>query len=122
MGWPWLPLATPWFRQWNYPYLLSDYWANNDNVRKALHCIYAREALENGVVVPTIYLIQWIFDYHVNLSDKGYRSLIYSGDHDISIPFLDTQAWIRALNYSIVDDWRQWHTDDQVAGYSHNYS
>jgi len=22
------------------------------------------------------------------------------------------------LNYSIVDDWRQWHTNDQVAGYS----
>ncbi|RHN72229.1 putative peptidase S10, serine carboxypeptidase, alpha/Beta hydrolase [Medicago truncatula] len=85
-------------------------------------CIAYTRALENGVVVPTIYLIQWIFDYHVNLSDKGYRSLIYSGDHDISIPFLDTQAWIRALNYSIVDDWRQWHTDDQVAGYSHNYS
>jgi len=42
--------------------------------------------------------------------------IVNSGDHDISIPFLDTQAWIRALNYSIVDDWRQWHTDGQVAG------
>jgi len=31
---------------------------------------------------------------------------------------LATQAWIRSLNYSIVDDWRQWHTNDQVAGYS----
>jgi hypothetical protein len=34
------------------------------------------------------------------------------------VPFLATQAWIRSLNYSIVDDWRQWHTNDQVAGYS----
>jgi len=41
-----------------------------------------------------------------------------SGDHDMTIPFLATQAWIRSLNYSIVDDWRQWHTNDQVAGYS----
>ncbi|KAK2402135.1 serine carboxypeptidase [Trifolium repens] len=45
------------------------------------------------------------YDYHVNLSIKGIRSLIYSGDHDLSVPFLSTQAWIRSLNYSIVDDW-----------------
>jgi len=41
-----------------------------------------------------------------------------SGDHDMKVPFLATQAWIRSLNYSIVDDWRPWHTNDQVAGYS----
>jgi hypothetical protein len=40
-----------------------------------------------------------------------------SGDHDMLIPFLATQAWIRSLNYSIVDDWRQWYFNDQVAGY-----
>jgi hypothetical protein len=38
----------------------------------------------------------------------------------MAMPFLGTQAWIKSLNYSIVDDWRQWHTNDQVAGYSHN--
>ncbi|XP_006597032.1 serine carboxypeptidase-like 19-like isoform X3 [Glycine max] len=62
------------------------------------------------------------YEYHVNLSRKGYRSLIYSGDHDMKIPFLETQAWISSLNYSIVDDWRQWHTDGQVAGYTRTYS
>jgi hypothetical protein len=40
-----------------------------------------------------------------------------SGDHDMLIPFLATQAWIRSLNYSIVDDWRQWYYNDQIAGY-----
>ncbi|MCI70647.1 serine carboxypeptidase-like 11-like, partial [Trifolium medium] len=29
-----------------------------------------------------------------------------SGDHDLVVPFMSTQAWVRALNYSIVDDWR----------------
>jgi serine carboxypeptidase-like 19/serine carboxypeptidase-like clade 1 len=57
------------------------------------------------------------FPYHANLSRKGFRSLIYSGDHDMKVPFLATQAWIKSLNYSIVDDWRQWYYNDQVAGY-----
>ncbi|CAL5415266.1 unnamed protein product [Camellia sinensis] len=62
------------------------------------------------------------FQYHVNLSTKGYRSLIYSGDHDMMVPFLGTQAWIRALNYSIVDEWRSWWVQGQVAGYTRTYS
>ncbi|XP_028075987.1 serine carboxypeptidase-like 17 [Camellia sinensis] len=38
------------------------------------------------------------------------------------IPFLGTQAWIRALNYSIVDEWRSWWVQGQVAGYTRTYS
>ncbi|ONK58737.1 uncharacterized protein A4U43_C09F16140 [Asparagus officinalis] len=41
---------------------------------------------------------------------------------DLLIPFIGTQAWIRSLNYSIVDDWRSWHVDGQVAGYTRKYS
>ncbi|KAF3666105.1 putative serine carboxypeptidase-like 19-like [Capsicum annuum] len=54
--------------------------------------------------------------YHASLSSKGYRSLIYSGDHDKVVSFQSTQAWIKSLNYSIVDDWRTWTVDNQVAG------
>jgi len=39
-----------------------------------------------------------------------------SGDHDAVVPFLSTQAWIRDLNYSIVDDWRPWFVNGQVGG------
>ncbi|WJX26886.1 sinapoylglucose--choline O-sinapoyltransferase [Trifolium repens] len=108
----------------NYPYLLSGYWANDDNVRKALH-------IRKGSIgkwercsydIPHTRDIPNSYEYHVNLSTKGYRSLIYSGDHDLQITFLGTQAWIRSLNYSIVDDWRQWHTNEQVAGYTRTYS
>ncbi|XP_029127249.1 serine carboxypeptidase-like 11 isoform X2 [Cajanus cajan] len=62
------------------------------------------------------------FEFHVNLSAKGYRSLIFSGDHDALVPFISTQAWIRALNYSIVEDWRPWLQQGQVAGYTRTYS
>ncbi|XP_057433974.1 serine carboxypeptidase-like 11 [Lotus japonicus] len=108
----------------NYVYFLGDYWANDDNVRKALH-------IRKGSIgkwhrcsfnVPYKKEINSSFEYHVNLSKKGYRSLIYSGDHDMVVPFLATQAWIRYLNYSIVNDWRPWHANGQVAGFTRTYS
>jgi len=43
--------------------------------------------------------------------------VLNSGDHDMEAPFLGTQAWIRSLNYSIVNDWHPWHFQGQVAGY-----
>jgi serine carboxypeptidase-like clade 1 len=60
--------------------------------------------------------------YHVNNSISGYRSLIYSGDHDFEVPYLGTQAWIRSLNYSIIDDWRPWMVKNQIAGYTRTYA
>ncbi|XVF64207.1 hypothetical protein PTKIN_Ptkin09bG0149600 [Pterospermum kingtungense] len=118
------PPLLPTFGCRSYPYLLSRYWANDDNVRKALHirkgsvgewqrCNYG---LPYNTDVPSS------FPYHANLSAKGYRALIYSGDHDLIVPFLATQAWIRSLNYPIVDDWRPWILQGQVAGYTRTYS
>ncbi|KAL0788379.1 hypothetical protein Bca101_004625 [Brassica carinata] len=37
------------------------------------------------------------------------------GDHDMLVPFLATQDWIRSLNYSIIDHWRPWMVHNQVA-------
>ena len=45
----------------------------------------------------------------------------FSGDHDMLVPFLATQAWIRSLNYSVVDDWRPWFVHAQIAGYVHSW-
>ncbi|XVE95044.1 hypothetical protein REPUB_Repub02eG0062300 [Reevesia pubescens] len=108
-----------------YSYLLSQYWVNDDDVQKALHI---RKGSISGqwqrcnYSLPYTREIQSSFQYHVNLSARGYRSLVYSGDHDMMVPFLSTQAWIRALNYPIVDDWRPWMIQGQVAGYTRTYS
>ncbi|XP_022159416.1 serine carboxypeptidase-like 7 isoform X2 [Momordica charantia] len=107
----------------SYKYLLSYDWANDDQVQRALH-------IREGSIGEWIrckkkdyqYEIKSVFPYHVNLSSKGYRSLIYSGDHDMMVPSMDTQAWIKSLNYSIVDDWRPWFIEDQVAGYTRTYA
>ncbi|CAK9317070.1 unnamed protein product [Citrullus colocynthis] len=107
-----------------YKFLLSFYWANSNQVRKALH-------IREGSIGEWTrcrdrqnynFDVESAFPYHVNLSSKGYKSLIYSGDHDMIVSHLDTQAWIKSLNYSIVEDWRPWFIADQVAGYTRSYA
>ncbi|WJX43176.1 sinapoylglucose--choline O-sinapoyltransferase [Trifolium repens] len=106
-----------------YSSYLGVKWINDERVRKALH-------IREGTIGKWVrcyktdfeYEIFDSFEFHANLSKKGYRSLIYSGDHDAVVPFMSTQAWIRALNYSIVDDWRPWFVNGQVGGYTRTYS
>jgi len=33
------------------------------------------------------------------------------------VPFTGTEAWTRSLGYKVVDEWRAWISNDQVAGY-----
>ncbi|KAK4476987.1 hypothetical protein RD792_016188 [Penstemon davidsonii] len=104
-------------------YLLSETWANNPVVRKAL-----------GVREGTIG--KWIrcskaktYDaditssakYHRFLIEKGYRGLVYSGDHDLKAPYTSTMKWIRSLNLTLDEIWRPWKLDYQVAGYTERY-
>lgn len=108
--------------QW---YDLSYLWANEEMVRDALHV--RKESMGEwrrcNSDLDYVYARDDVTPYHANLSAKGYRSLIYSGDHDFTIPFLSTQAWIRSLNYSTVDEWRPWMGEDQqVAGYTRSYT
>nr|CAD1837307.1 unnamed protein product [Ananas comosus var. bracteatus] len=107
-----------------YGYLLSKYWADNDTVRAAL-------GIHKGTV-PSWKRCNFDLPYtkdiwsavvcHLKVTTKGYRALVYSGDHDFVIPFLGTQAWIRSLNFSVVDEWRPWSVDGQVAGFTRSYS
>ncbi|CAL5081016.1 unnamed protein product [Urochloa decumbens] len=109
-------------------YTLSRLWANNATVREAL-------GIHKGTVPTwlrcnkTIQLgVQYSRDisssvkYHFDVTTKGYRGLVYSGDHDMAAPYVGTQSWIRSFNFSIVDDWRPWYVDGQVAGYATSYS
>ncbi|CAK8574990.1 unnamed protein product [Lathyrus sativus] len=98
-------------------------WANDERVRKALHI--REETIGKWIRCYSTdfeHDIHDSFEFHVNLSKTGIPSLIYSGDHDLVVPFTSTQAWIRDLNYSIVDDWRPWLVNGQVGGYTRIYS
>jgi len=105
-------------------YYLSDVWANIPQVRKAIHA--QSEEITGKWVRCTHafkydYQVSSVIEYHRNLTQKGYRALIYSGDQDMVVPFVGTEAWIRSLNYAILDDWRSWWVDEQVAGYTRLY-
>lgn len=105
-------------------YKLVAQWANDESVQEALHIQKGsiKTWIRCNYSLPFTNSIRDCVPYHANLSRKGYRSLIYSGDHDFIVPFLATQAWIRSLNYSIIDDWRQWIVEGQVAGYTRTYA
>uniref|UniRef100_A0A0D3CWX4 Serine carboxypeptidase-like 52 n=1 Tax=Brassica oleracea var. oleracea TaxID=109376 RepID=A0A0D3CWX4_BRAOL len=98
--------------------MLSTYWANDKTVRKALQINEESigEWIRCNLDIPYNHDIVSSVPYHKNNSISGYRSLIFSGDHDMAVPYLGTQAWIRSLNYSIIDDWRPWMINDQIAG------
>ncbi|XP_056160714.1 serine carboxypeptidase-like 2 [Syzygium oleosum] len=111
----------PWCR--NYDYLYCYVWANDETVQKALQIregtktewircnessSYAHDVLKST-------------DYHRNLTEKKLRALIYSGDHDMVVPYIGTMAWIETLNLSLSTDWEAWFVDGQVAGYTLQY-
>ncbi|XP_027094883.1 serine carboxypeptidase-like 7 isoform X1 [Coffea arabica] len=105
-------------------YRLAYHWANDESVQEALHVRKGSigEWIRCNCRYPYIRNIGTSLPYHANLSIRGYRSLIYSGDHDMVVPHFGTQAWIKSLNYSIIDDWRQWILQGQVAGYTRAYA
>eukprot|EP01018_Ginkgo_biloba_P004704 Gb_23232 [translate_table: standard] len=118
-------------------------WSNNPLVRKAIHA-QSLNCLPPTIVASLPLNIQcnenvsgkWqicadrihynhdggsMIEYHRNLTSKGYRVLIFSGDHDMCVPYTGSEAWTRSLGYKIIDQWRPWFVDDQVAGYTRGY-
>lgn len=51
--------------------------------------------------------------------NKKVINFIYScsGDHDLRVPYTGTEAWTRSLGYKVIDEWRSWKVDGQIAGY-----
>ncbi|XP_019432599.1 PREDICTED: serine carboxypeptidase-like 20 [Lupinus angustifolius] len=99
-------------------------WLNNDAVRKAIHTVEKSIVGEWDLCSDTLaynHDAGSMIEYHRNLTSKGYRALIFSGDHDLCVPYTGSQAWTRAMGYNIVDEWRPWFVEDQVAGYTIGY-
>ncbi|PKA66506.1 Serine carboxypeptidase-like 18 [Apostasia shenzhenica] len=107
--------------------LLANYWANHHLVREALQikegsvgrwhrCDFDVNNYHYNRSIPSA------VPYHFNLTTKGYRALVYNGDHDMMIPFLGSLQWIKSLGFSVVDQWRSWFAGGQVAGYTMFFS
>ncbi|XP_072957781.1 serine carboxypeptidase 1-like isoform X1 [Typha angustifolia] len=59
--------------------------------------------------------------YHLNLTSQGYRAFMYSGDHDMILPYTATLEWLSTLNYAEIEKWHPWFVNDQIAGYAVRY-
>nr|CAD1822371.1 unnamed protein product [Ananas comosus var. bracteatus] len=92
----------------SYAYFLSYYWANDNRTREALNVKKGtvKEWVRCEKVLPYTKDLDSSIKYHYNLTRRGYRAL----------------AWIRSLNFSIVDDWRSWDVDGQAAGFTITYA
>lgn len=48
--------------------------------------------------------------------------LIFNGDQDECIPYIQDVSWTASMGYPVSDGWRPWVVDGQVAGYVTEYS
>ncbi|CAA7393727.1 unnamed protein product [Spirodela intermedia] len=122
------PLSLQILRDRSSPFgdLPAKSWANSDAVREALGVrkgwtgdwVRCRGDIRTNRTID----IPSAVPYHLNVTRRGFRALVYSGDHDLFVNFLGTQAWLRSLNYSIVHDWRPWLVNGQAAGYTRTYA
>ncbi|KAH6814435.1 serine carboxypeptidase-like 20 [Perilla frutescens var. frutescens] len=103
---------------------VADEWLNSEVVRKALHVDSVNVSGEWVLCTDRITFHHdagSMIKYHKNLTSRGYRALIYSGDHDMCVPFTGSEAWTRSLGYKTIDEWRPWFVKGQVAGYTQGY-
>ncbi|KAF8014705.1 hypothetical protein BT93_H0498 [Corymbia citriodora subsp. variegata] len=99
-------------------------WLNDKDVRKAIHAEEQSVAGEWELCTGRISFYHdagSMIKYHKNLTARGYRALIFSGDHDMCVPYTGSQAWTRSMGYKVVDEWRPWTSNDQIAGYLQGY-
>ena len=61
------------------------------------------------------------FYTYPTLINAGLNILIYSGDVDGAVPTIGTRMWIRNLNLAILEPYRSWIVNEQVAGYTIGY-
>uniref|UniRef100_A0A0E0KMT5 Uncharacterized protein n=1 Tax=Oryza punctata TaxID=4537 RepID=A0A0E0KMT5_ORYPU len=108
----------------NATYVLSKIWANNEAVRESLgiHKGTVKTWKRCNYDIPYKKEIAKSVEYHLSLITQGYRSLVYSGDHDSKISLVGTQGWLKSLNLSITDGWRPWYVNSQVVGFTRTYS
>ncbi|KAM0910931.1 hypothetical protein ACQ4PT_013809 [Festuca glaucescens] len=95
-------------------------WLDNDSVRSAIH---AQSVSSIGPWLLCTDVLDFDHDagsmisYHKNLTSQGYRAFIFSGDHDMCVPFTGSEAWTKSVGYGVVDSWRPWFLNGQVSGY-----
>uniref|UniRef100_A0A5B6YSS7 Putative serine carboxypeptidase-like 7 n=1 Tax=Davidia involucrata TaxID=16924 RepID=A0A5B6YSS7_DAVIN len=108
----------------NFNYLLSDIWTNFKSVQEALHVRpnTTKEWFRCNVSLDYTVDVNNVVPYHKNLTETGLQILAFSGDHDMVIPHVGIEKWVKSLDLTIDSDWRPWFINGQVAGYTRRYT
>ncbi|CAI9090871.1 OLC1v1025742C1 [Oldenlandia corymbosa var. corymbosa] len=101
---------------------VANTYLNDARVRKAIHASPKAQNWSLCVGLDYYQDLGSMIPFHKNLTAKGYKALIYSGDHDMCVPYTGTERWTASMGYEIVDEWRPWFTDNQVAGFLQGYA
>ncbi|XP_057962294.1 serine carboxypeptidase-like 20 [Malania oleifera] len=96
-------------------------WLNDAEVKKAIHAENSIHWVLCTNRINYSHDTGSMIDYHKKLTTQGYKALVYSGDHDMRVPFTGSQAWTESLGFKVVDEWRPWWSRGQVAGYMQGY-
>lgn len=123
----WPSLSQTLFASENVPCTddsIASVFLNNASVRAALHAEPAGDIGPWELCTDNIIFYHdagSMIPIHRELTTSGYRALIYSGDHDMCVPYTGSEAWTASLGYNISDTWRAWFVGRQVAGYTQKY-
>ncbi|XP_048231658.1 serine carboxypeptidase-like 18 isoform X2 [Ricinus communis] len=115
--------SVEWCRDFMLVYV--HFWANDKSVQDALH---VREGTIEEWIRCNSSLVRYEFDvpttleYQRSFTKRSYRALIFSGDHDLAIPYVGTHQWIESLKLKTTSDWKPWFVEDQFAGNVITYS
>ncbi|GAB2219357.1 hypothetical protein Drorol1_Dr00006992 [Drosera rotundifolia] len=105
----------------SFGYMLSRKWTNDIRVLEALN-------VRVGTVRSWVRCAETLPSYtkdvsstvalHQSFTGTDLRALIFSGDHDLTVPYTGTLKWIKSLGLAVSDQWRTWYVNGQVAGYT----
>ncbi|XP_074329642.1 serine carboxypeptidase-like 17 isoform X1 [Apium graveolens] len=108
-------------------------WANDKNVQRALRiregtikeweaCNTDHYLVGKDDTETYSYNVASSVSYHRNLTNKNCRALIFSGDHDLVVPYIGTEKWIQSLDLTVESTWAPWFVQHEVAGYRTTFS
>ncbi|KAI9127618.1 hypothetical protein K1719_000611 [Acacia pycnantha] len=110
-----------WCRAFNYA--LAYNWANDPGVQEALHVRKGKVKFWSRCNRTLSYTkdVTSVIDVHMWLSRRPLEVLLEVGDHDLVVPIVATETWLKILNLTVSSNWRPWYVDGQVVGYTTKY-
>lgn len=61
-------------------------------------------------------------DVYPTVYNAGVRVLIFNGEADACVPWIDNNNWVASMNFTVAQSWTSWESLSQNAGYVTQYT